>query len=712
MSLRPLIVCLVFLVACGEPQLEPYQSPPGRVAAPPRAAGSNALTAINTCDALLDELRAREARIIETSMSANREYAVRVAGDRENECYDPNASQCRFPFIFCAYENQAAFADDRGSAPAPQEAGAREYTTTNNQVAGVDEADFVKNDGDHLYLTADDQLLIFDAWPPQTAHRVASVELRGEPERIFLDGDRLVVLADTGDPLACSWDPYYGSSSDQSLEITVWDIANRSAPVLERRTQVSGSYVAARLIDGVVHIVVEFSGVSAAPLLVWPASLPENLCNDDISVEEVHSAFDNLRAENLTAIDALSIAQFLPGIVDEDLVGGSTATIDENLFAACEDFYAPDEAQSEGYLSLLSFPTSDDTVMGSTTVLGRFGEVYASLDNLYVAVHEYVDDPGDYLWGGRQHTRVHKFALGAGGAAASYRGSGAVAGVIINQFAMDEYNQRLRIATTEWERSSNSLFVLEESDGELVRVGEVRNIAPTEDIRAVRFDGDRGFVVTFKRTDPLFTFDLSDPHHPALLGELHIPGFSTYMHFLDPDHLLTIGFEGDDQGTFAWFQGLALQVFDVSDMTRPALVHKEVIGNRGTMSDATSDHLAFNFYASRYLLAIPMAICEGGSYDGAMTFNGLMVYSVSTEDGFSLVGQVDHRDSSANSNCENWWANPDSQVKRSVFMEDWVFSFSNTRMKVSHLDDIGSPVHSFELPESRWYGSPSCEPWW
>jgi hypothetical protein len=187
------------------------------------------------------------------------------------------------------------------------------------------------------------------------------------------------------------------------------------------------------------------------------------------------------------------------------------------------------------------------------------------------------------------------------------------------------------------------------------------------------------------------------------------------MHFLDPDHLLTIGFEGDDQGSFGWFEGLALQIFDVSDMTLPTLLHKEVIGDRGSMSDATSDHLAFNYFSSRGLLAVPMAICEGstgdGSYGDTMTFNGLMVYSVSAESGFTLVGQVDHSDGSTDSSCDNWWTNPDSQVKRSIFMEDWVFSFSNTRMKVSHLDNIESPVHSFELPESHWYGAPSCVPW-
>ena len=100
-------------------------------------------------------------------------------------------------------------------------------------------------------------------------------------------------------------------------------------------------------------------------------------------------------------------------------------------------------------------------------------------------------------------------------------------------------------------------------------VGEITGLARNEDIRAVRFDGPRGFVVTFKKTDPLFTFDLAQPEQPRVLGELKIPGFSTYMHFMDDDHLLTIGYDAEDHDSFAYFQGLMLQIFDISDLADP-----------------------------------------------------------------------------------------------------------------------------------------------
>ena len=225
------------------------------------------------------------------------------------------------------------------------------------------------------------------------------------------------------------------------------------------------------------------------------------------------------------------------------------------------------------------------------------------------------------------------------------------------------------------------------------------DIAPTEDIRSVRFDGDHGFAVTFKKTDPLYVFDLTPPEAPRIVGELKIPGFSTYMHLMDEDHLLTIGYDADDQGDFAWFTGVMLQIFDVSDLTRPTLAHKEVIGTRGTSSEALTNHLAFNYYPTREALALPMTVCEGGGEGGGfgeeMTFSGLMVYHVTAEEGFSLTGEVTHPPS-ADIGCWNWWTDASSQVKRSVFMEDFVYSISETRLKVNGLNSLASDL--VEIP--------------
>jgi hypothetical protein len=265
---------------------------------------------------------------------------------------------------------------------------------------------------------------------------------------------------------------------------------------------------------------------------------------------------------------------------------------------------------------------------------------------------------------------------------------------------MDEHEGFLRVATSSGHVPNpdvhSTLTVLRQRGNVLVQAGIVDRLAPGEDIRSVRFAGDRGFIVTFKKTDPLFVLDLKDPTRPTVQAELKIPGYSTYMHMMDDQHLLSIGYDADDEGYFAWFTGVMLQIFDVSDPKSPKRTHKEVIGTRGSSSEALTNHLAFTYFAPRDLLALPMTICEdpgayGGSYGSNMTFSGLMVYDVTVDTGFSLRGKVEHPVGLGIS-CNNWWTDATSQVKRSIVMEDYVFSISEELVKINHLDDLTTDV--------------------
>jgi len=197
---------------------------------------------------------------------------------------------------------------------------------------------------------------------------------------------------------------------------------------------------------------------------------------------------------------------------------------------------------------------------------------------------------------------------------------------------------------------------------------------------------------------------LADPTAPVVKGELKIPGFSTYMHLMDESHILALGYDADDMGDFAWFNGVLLQIFDVTDLAHPALMHKEVIGTRGTSSEALTDHLAFTYFKARDALAIPITICEGGGmgqYGSELTFSGLRVYNVTLEQGFTLLGGIPHVPASddAYSFCSSWWTDANSLVKRSIFMEDWVFSITPAEIKVSSLADLEHPVTSIDLLE-------------
>jgi uncharacterized secreted protein with C-terminal beta-propeller domain len=240
-------------------------------------------------------------------------------------------------------------------------------------------------------------------------------------------------------------------------------------------------------------------------------------------------------------------------------------------------------------------------------------------------------------------------------------------------------------------------------------VGQVDDIAPTEDIRSVRFVADQGYVVTFKKTDPLFVFDLGDPEHPVIRGELKIPGFSTYMHPLDKDHLLTIGYDAEDQGDFAYFQGLMLQIFDVSDPANPLQQHVVTIGTRGSTSEAATNHLAFNYFASEGVLALPITVCEdsvgGGNYGNLMTFSGVQFWDIDIQAGITLRGQVDHSyvdpyDSSTyyvGGECSNWWTDSSSVVQRTVFMDNFAYSVSSTLIKVNDLNALSPDVAELSL---------------
>jgi uncharacterized secreted protein with C-terminal beta-propeller domain len=231
-----------------------------------------------------------------------------------------------------------------------------------------------------------------------------------------------------------------------------------------------------------------------------------------------------------------------------------------------------------------------------------------------------------------------------------------------------------------------------------VRVGALEHLAPGEDLRAIRFDDDRGYLVTFKKTDPLFTLDLQDPKHPRVLGELKIPGFSTYLHRIDKTHLLSIGFDANDHGDFAFFDGILLQLFDVTNPSEPKLIHKEKIGTRGSSSAAATDHLAFNYFADKGLLALPMTLCEGGG-DGrngdTLSFAGLLVYRVGVGKGFERLGGVAH--GKEGSSCNTWWSKANSTVKRSIFLDDLVYSVALDRIKVQRMNAFGIDVADVSL---------------
>jgi len=661
------------------------------------------LSAVNGCGDVEKAVRQQLIDDMNRALDRNLEQAL-------------NGQQC---WRLSAYEDTAMGYGPPSSAPPPGSNGASQYSTTNNQVAGVDEADLLKNDAEYLYVLGEGKLNIIRAWPAPEAHVVSRTAIKGEPKKLFVEKGRAVVLSSlkAGSDSYGGWygrECTYGYDCDFTgdgypLQVSVFDLADLANPRLIRETRFSGSLLAARRIGDAVHVVVTAPEAVRPRYDTWPEGLAWS-CDPVTTFEkalEIQGKFSALRALNRQKLEALTIADFFPSIVDTRHEA-SGDVVDASLLSECRNFYAAKQTEGSSFLSVASFDLTRAEPMNVTTVLGRPGAVYASADSVYVATrHEY--GGGDWYYSeaaaGDEASTVHRFAF-VDGPATAYQGTGIVKGRVLSQFAMDEHGGFLRLATTSGHVPSpdvhSTVTVLQQGAQGLETVGVLDQIAPTEDIRSVRFEGQTAYIVTFKKTDPLFVIDLKDPKRPFIAGELKIPGFSTYMHLIDDTHLLAIGLDAEDHGDFAFFQGVLLQIFDVGDPKNPSLTARYTIGTRGSSSEALTNHLAFNYFAPKKLLAVPMTVCEGSnggsSYGRDLTFGGLMVFDIDVAKGIDYRGGVPHaQPGSGDSVCSTWWSQAESQVKRSVFMDDYVFSVAQDLVQVSSLSALGSPIVSLPL---------------
>ncbi|MBT0733960.1 beta-propeller domain-containing protein [Methanoculleus bourgensis] len=550
-------------------------------------------------------------------------------------------------------------------APAPTSAppaptAARDYSTTNVQVEGVDEADFLKNDGKYIYVISGETLAILEAFPAEEGKIVSETRIDGIPTALFLAGDRLVVFASGTEE---SMTTVKGSITPVPIQRTVthayiYDIADRSEPDLVRTQTFTGSYYDARMIGDDVYVLTR-----EAP--VW--------IRDEIVLPEVRT----------DGGEPILPDVYRPGTPLQNYV-----------------FYTA---------SAFSVKNDRDTPDAETFLLGYDTTLFASQKNLYIG-YRYMGTAysgpvaatmPDYA-GSREETIVHRFAIGDG--RIDYRAMGRVPGHLLNQFSLDEYGENLRVATTVegWTREGqiqyNNVYVLDPS---MKTIGTLEHIAPDERIYAARFVGDRLYLVTFKRIDPLFVIDLSDPNHPGILGKLKIPGYSDYLHPYDADHIIGIGKETDENG---WggvsVGGLKLALFDVSDVNKPIQVDAVVIGEAGTDSEALRDHKAFLFIQEKDLLVIPVSEIKRvenpssrypGSYS-TTTWQGAYVYQVNPSSGFTLEGTVTHGEKGPS----YAWNAPDA-VRRSLFMDDTLYTISQRSIVMTNLAD-GSRVSEVFLP--------------
>ncbi len=510
-----------------------------------------------------------------------------------------------------------------------------EYSTTNIQVAGVDEADIVKTDGEYLYLISENDLFIVKAYPPGEAQVVSEITLNHtSPMGIFVDGDRLAVM---GSKASASRDLY----SSMKTMVCVYDLADRANPVPVRNFTMTGYYFDSRMIGDYIYFVV---------------SQQAQIVNDTVRLPEVYSD------ERVEMIEPSKIMYF-------------NTSDSYFVFTTIVAINVQNDKQP---------PTKTTILLGGTSCM------YVSTENIYIAFPK------------AERTVVYRIRIEEENVQAAADGS--VPGYLLNQFSMDEHEGYFRIATTtghiarmvEQATAQNHIYVLNMN---LTVVGRLEDLAPGEKIYSARFMGDRGYLVTFRKVDPLFVLDLSQPTNPKVLGKLKIPGYSDYLHPYDENHIIGVGKEtvAAEQGDFAWYQGVKISLFDVTDVEDPREIDKYEIGDRGTDSPVLRDHKAFLFDRSKNLLVLPVLVAEideqkypqgvpPNTY-GEYVWQGAYVFNLSSTVGFTLKGRITHIENDdllkSGYNFQSKY-----EVKRSLYIQNALYTISDRRIKINQLDTL------------------------
>ena len=527
------------------------------------------------------------------------------------------------------------------------------HSDTNTQVAGVDEADLIETDGTHIFVLAGDSLVITQAWPAEDIDQLARVDIEGSAQGMFLrDDGRLVVLTQLGwqepDPLSGS-QPELLSANAPIVKSAILDVSDPGAPVVEREVYTQGQMYDARLVEDTLYV------VSYSTLGV-----------------NQNEWFEN-KADALAAVEASTLNDWLPDRFDNLKNGGAWASVEEKV-SDCDAGKVYGSARESGNYMVnvesldITDPTSDFV---GTSVLGSLDAIYANGESLYIIGSEAADGPWQ-SFDSTVESIVHRFDI-ADGKEPAYASSGSVPGWVLNQFAMDEWDSHLRIATTAvdpngW-TSSAGVYVLEEDGNDLDVVGQVDELAEGEQIFAVRFQDDVGYVVTFEQIDPLFTFDLSDHTEPIAVGELEITGFSNYIHPMDDGHILAVGMEGDEDG---WLTNFQVSQFDVSDLADPVLDSRLQLDSYG--SEAQYEHHAFNWYAPVETLLLPT-----GYYDESE----MLLIHAAPGDELELKGTVDQDEVLYSAGEDAYYC---TNFRRSVVIEDIAYAISNAGITVTDLD--------------------------
>lgn len=549
------------------------------------------------------------------------------------------------------YEEYAVSDDGIMPNDSAMEASGRadDHSNTNTQVEGVDEADVIKTDGRYIYALDHSGVTILSANGADTVmvSKIASEEMPKHHEnasayflQMYVNDSKLFVIAaenvfndlmyEINDDIIDENDVYYCGGWWRGASVTsvyVFNIEDAGEPKLENTLCCDGSYMDSRLTDNRLYLITSYC--------------PYGLVVCDMPATYVPCTYDGNGGCELTSPDSIHIMS------DEE-----------------------NDTKSYTYVTALDVDDCED-FSGTLAILGNAFNVYCSRDNLYVSECIYessekevrfsfdeetdkltITDSGDKtgrLYSSSEKTVIYRIKLGSQPVLAA---TGSVEGSLLNQFCMDEYEGFLRVVTDReswtyveetlnedgtWsvgypydqeEADDNALYVL---DMDLNTVGAIEDIGRGEHVKSVRFMDEIGYIVTFRQTDPLFSIDLSDAAHPKVVGELHIPGFSEYMHGWSEGRLFGLGQDADEHS--GGVLGLKLSMFDVTDPSNVSELFCKKLEN----SDYSSAE-----YNHKAILVSP----EKGIVGFPVDWNRYVIYSYDDVNGFVRKAEIKLSDNS------------------------------------------------------------------
>ncbi|MDD2907756.1 MAG: beta-propeller domain-containing protein [Candidatus Gracilibacteria bacterium] len=551
-------------------------------------------------------------------------------------------------------------------------ASSSDFGKTNTQVAGVDESDIIKTDGKNIYYYNDkDHYVYIVGVDSQEILKKIKVPDSFYNPVLYLGYNSLTIISSGYSNYDYSSRGYYINRNNKTYVI-VFNIADVTSPKLEKLYITDGDFTQSRKIGDYVYVIsnnyfnIPYYTFKTEDDIDFTLSktMPQKI---DISKTSVKSN-QNLKIKGTT----------LPYSVTAGNVADCT-----NISYVLPDAETVKQYEFNPSYNVISVIDTKNTSkkVETTVIAGSNNEIFMSLDNLYLTSQMYESYNFSCPINARcfapwfpkgANTLLHK--LNISGNKLNYQDSTIIPGTPLTQYSMDEYKTDFRILTqtNNWNSTTNesytNLYIL---DKNLDLKSSLTNLGNGEQFKSSRYIGDKLFLVTFKQVDPLFVIDVADSTKPKILGELKIPGYSTYLHPYDANHLIGLGYDTTENqwgGTIN--SGIKVDLYEInydkkcgdSNLTSEEKtncdsgVYKGIIvkqkytktfGGNGSTSEALDNPRMFMWKASDKKLFLPVSLYQSDKtdiYRYTDFFNGLLVMTIDNDSGIKENYRITHID--------------------------------------------------------------------